>query len=205
MTAATLDARCPDPVDLLDRAVGYARRSLIGVTDIALDRATPCAQWDLRELLHHMDDSLAVLVEAAELGHVALVPEPDGSADGMVRRLQIRACALLAAWSAAVPDRITIGDGSIPGGMLAGIGALEMSVHSWDVAIALGGNRPIPTGLAIGLLPLVDVLVDPEDRPERFALPVPAAPTAGPGDRLVAALGRTPPGVRGPRGAHGFP
>jgi uncharacterized protein (TIGR03086 family) len=59
-------------VALLERAIGYALGNLRAVTSDLLARPTPCSRWDLRALLEHMDDSLAALQEAADLGHVAL-------------------------------------------------------------------------------------------------------------------------------------
>ena len=48
---------------------------------------TPCRGWDLLDLLRHMDDSLAALTEAAEIGYVDLVPVRGDALDGLVERL----------------------------------------------------------------------------------------------------------------------
>ena len=76
--------------------------------------------------------------------------------------------------------------------MLTRAGALEIAVHGWDVARACGEDRPIPAELAEQLLDLLPVLVTDADRVERFAAPIAVPPSAGPGDQLVARLGRRP-------------
>jgi uncharacterized protein (TIGR03086 family) len=183
---------------LLERAVGYTRTSLQLVTPVALDASTPCAEWDLLTLLRHMDDSLAAFTDAAEIGYVDLVPVRTGETRAeagrlVLGRLRRRACALLAAWArhpgtgtVAVSDRVLGSD------LLAAAGALEVAVHGWDVARACGADRPPPPGLALALLDAVPLLVADADRPRRFADPVDVPVDARPGDRLLAALGRSP-------------
>jgi uncharacterized protein (TIGR03086 family) len=61
-------------VVLLERAVAYTLGNLQLVTPEALWRPTPCQGWNLRALLHHMEDSLAALQEAVDLAHVTVPP-----------------------------------------------------------------------------------------------------------------------------------
>jgi uncharacterized protein (TIGR03086 family) len=196
-------------VGLLERAIGYTRMSLDGVTAELLGRPTPCRGWDLGTLLGHMDDSLAAFQEAAEVGVVELgpVPTPSGGDAGrsarrgvgadpelaVVDRLRDRACALLGAWTAragspAVPVRVA--GSPLTSGVLVATGALEIAVHGWDVSCARGVARQLPPGLAQELLELAPLLVRPGDRPARFAAPAPVPLQAGPGERLLAFLGR---------------
>ncbi|UBU15030.1 DinB family protein [Nonomuraea gerenzanensis] len=60
-------------VALLERAIDYALGSLRIVSPAALCRPTPCAAWNLQQLLHHLGDSLDTLNEAA-LGQVTAAP-----------------------------------------------------------------------------------------------------------------------------------
>jgi uncharacterized protein (TIGR03086 family) len=180
---------------LLERALGYTLGSLQGVTAPALSRPTPCAGWDLRTLLAHMDDSLAALHEAATVGAVdAVHAGGTGGArggDDPVARLRDRACRLLGAWMAVTGDvEVSVADRRLTTGLVTGVGALEVVVHGWDVARACGRNRPIPPALAEELLDLSVLFVDEADRPARFAPAVPLPPRAGPGERLLAFLGR---------------
>lgn len=180
-----------ESLGLLERAVGYARGALQGVTPAMLGRPTPCDRWDLAALLDHMVESLEALTEAADLGYVDLgLPEGPPAPVDAVQRLRVQACSLLGAWSSvARDDTVMIGDRPLASSLLACAGALEVAVHGWDVAQATGADRPLPTRLALDLLPWVEVFVSEADRPERFG-PVVDVPLSGPATLLLAELGR---------------
>jgi uncharacterized protein (TIGR03086 family) len=184
--------------ELLERAVGYTRGSLGLVAGTDPAAPTPCRSWDLLALLRHMDDSLAALTEAAEVGYVDLAPLPQpGGGPGpvagvLVSRLRDRACALLAAWAAhPAAEPVAVHDRPLRSDWLAAAGSLEIAVHGWDVARACGADRPLPAALAVELLDLVPLFVQDADRPHRFADPVGVPLHARPSTRLLAALGRS--------------
>ncbi len=182
-------------VALLERAITYTLGSLHLVTPAALARPTPCPDWDLAGLLRHLDDSLLTLYQAAELGRVDVVGPADERSDAvdLVAGLRGRACRLLGAWTAAVGDHpVAIAGHRLTTGLVTGTGAVEIAVHGWDVARSCGAHRPVPPALADELLDLASLFVSPADRPHRFAAPVDLPPGAGPGDRLIAFLGRRP-------------
>lgn len=188
-------------VELLERAIGYTRGSLALVTDASMSAPTPCAGWDLRELLTHMHDSLTSLHEAGTARRVR-VDVRGAPPDDLVGALRTRACQLLAEWS--VPgsyagrtgeqDRpwdVLVDGRPLTPRVLTSAGALEVAVHGWDVTVACGVFRPIPDALASDLVRVAPVLVPDSDRPGRFAPPVPVPAAAGPGERLLAFLGRS--------------
>ncbi|PXY31091.1 TIGR03086 family metal-binding protein [Prauserella muralis] len=177
---------------LLERAVGYALGGLRHVSSAALPRPTPCHEWVLRDLLWHMTDSLATLCEAADLGHIGLKPSGDEPAD-LVGGLCERACALIHGWAAVEREAaVWVADRPLPADIVAAAGAVEITVHGWDVARACGLDRPVPGDLAEPLLELSPLFVTDADRPGRFAEPVAVSPRCEPGDRLLAFLGRDP-------------
>lgn len=182
---------------LLERAVGYTLGSLGLVTPAAMSRPTPCRDWDLTDLLRHMEDGLAALEEAADLAAVDLdgpehAWEPAAGSD-LVVRLRDRACRLLGAWTRADGRRaVTVGGRPLPASVLTCTGALEIAVHGWDVAAACGRRRPIPPAMAAELLVIAPLLVSDADRGVRFAWPVDPPAGSGPSDQLIAYLGRDP-------------
>jgi uncharacterized protein (TIGR03086 family) len=185
----------PGPVkgaELLDRAVGYTRGSLQLAVSADVTSATPCEQWDLLALLRHMNDALAAFTDAAEIGYVDLVPvRGTDPARQLVDRLKGRACALVGAWSAHPGNgAVMVGDRALRSDVLAAAGALEITVHGWDVAQACGVDRPVPAGLALDLLDVVPLLVGDADRPDRFAERVDVPLHSRPSTRLLAAVGR---------------
>jgi uncharacterized protein (TIGR03086 family) len=180
-------------IALLERAINYTLGSLHLVTPVAMSRPTPCRGWDLRTLLAHLDDSLLALHQAVAVGRVDLDGLPDAHPDDPVAILRGRAAELLGAWTADDARRtITVGGSPLTTGIVTGTGAIEITVHGWDVARACGRSRPIPPHLADELLDLAVLVVSGSDRPGRFAGPVRVPPPACPGDRLVAFLGRDP-------------
>jgi uncharacterized protein (TIGR03086 family) len=182
---------------LLERAVGYALGAVAGVTPELLGRPTPCRQWDLRTLLHHLSDSAAVLHEAVTRRRVGLDPPADGApAADPAGDFRDRAARLLGAWTGAGPDDRVIGVAGLPlaAGVVAAAGAVELAVHGWDVAEACGRRRPIPHRLAADLLRVCPLVVPAGGRAPLFAASVAVPAAASPGDRLVALLGRDPGG-----------
>lgn len=178
-------------VGLLARAVEHALVCLDAADGAGLDRPTPCAGWDLRALLDHVNDSLLALHEAAALGRV--FPETGDHTADPIAVLRDRARRLVGAWTPPVPRKeIALGELALTTAIVTITGALELTVHGWDVARACGADGTIPDGLAAEMLDLVPLLVTADDRPSRFAAPVGQDSWAAPGDRLVAFLGRHP-------------
>lgn len=183
----------PAALELLERAVAYTRSSLQLITPGTTSAATPCCEWDLAALLRHMDDSLRALQDAADTRRVVIVPQDPDDPGHLVGSLKTRACALLGAWTANEgADLVSVAGCPITAQVLVLAGAVEITVHGWDVASACGSELPVPTPLASALLPWLPVVVNERDRVSRFDPVVPVPPWASPGDRLVAALGRNP-------------
>lgn len=174
---------------LLERAIGFTLTSVQGVESGMLARPTPCASWDLERLLLHLRDSLAALYEGLSLGRVGTEPEPPGLEGDPVSAVRVRAVRLLRATGA--PGRVRVGDRDLAGGLVAAAGAVEVAVHGWDIAQATGRRTGLPPDLADALLGLGPLVV-PEPRRPLFAEPAEPGPDAGPGERLVAFLGRRP-------------
>jgi uncharacterized protein (TIGR03086 family) len=180
---------------LLERAIGYTLGSLQLVTPQAMSQPTPCRGWDLRALLGHMNDSLLALTEAIDLGRVDVDLRAGGGnqAVGLVASLRDQACQLLGGLAATrCGQPIAVAGYELTRSIVTSTGAIEVAVHGWDVARACGRDRPIPPSLAEELLELSPLFVSDADRPNRFAAPADVPPLAGPGNRLLAFLGRHP-------------
>ena len=192
-----LPATAGEGFALLERAMGYTLGSLVLVSPDLMTAPTPCARWDLRRLLRHMDESLRTLHEAIAAGHLDVCAGAPADADygdpvaDPVSALRSRACRMMGAWAdPRGPTAVTIGDAGLPTGILAVAGAVEVAVHGWDVAQACGDDRPIPSALAAALLGPALLFVDEGDRPHRFGPAVAVRRPAGPAERLLGHLGR---------------
>jgi uncharacterized protein (TIGR03086 family) len=187
---------------LLDAALGYALAGAGMASPQLLSRSTPCAGWNLGTLLDHLSDSIGVLGEALAAGSVAASapPGPPRPEPGTVTRLRGQAAALLAACAAAPAAGrvVVIGDRELTTRMVAVTGAIEITVHGWDIFASCGAHRPVPLGLAAVLLPIAPLLITPATRAGLFAAPVRLPGSACPGDQLVAFLGRRPQPLAAP-------
>ncbi len=201
-------------LELLESAVRYALAAAAPATPRLLSRPTPCLGWDLETLLHHLSDSIEVLYEAiAAAGGGAARPGYPPPGPDPVARLRGQAARLLGACAAAGPAerRVAIWDRELTASMVAVTGAIEITVHGWDISeitvhgwdisVACGARRPVPPGLAAVLAPIAPVLINPAIRPGLFASPVRLPGPACPGDQLIALCGRQPHRpARAPRG-----
>lgn len=186
-------------VALLERAVYYTLGQLQAVTPAALPRATPCQGWNLRALLEHMNDSLAAMQEAMALSHVSPADDAgdaatagNGTAAGLVAGLRARGCQLLGTLASSEENLVWVGGYPVPVRIVASAGAIDVTVHGWDVGRACGSGAPIPADLALNLLKIAPLLVSGADRPGRFGGPVAVPPDADPADQLLGYLGRDP-------------
>ena len=184
---------------LLTRSVTYADSVLDAVTPQLLSRPTPCHAWDLRMLLVHAEESLAILHEgvtayqvAASVAPAPAHPASDGSsAAALVSVFRQCATALLHASAQADGDLpITIEGHPMPVDCLRTAGALEIAVHAWDISQSCGRCLPIPDEPANDLLEQARLLVPRLGRYPLFAAPAPAPPRSTSSDRLTAYLSR---------------
>ncbi|MFC4606098.1 TIGR03086 family metal-binding protein [Rhodococcus kronopolitis] len=199
MTGSRVAWPVVDPVALLERSIGYTLGSLQLVTAQDMSAPTPCREWNLRELLTHMNDALEALQEAVDDRVVTLVPDegPASISSDLVAALRDRACHLLGSWAGSADSApVRIGGVPVLSDIVPSAGALEIAVHGWDVSVACGRPRPIPAALADELLTCAALFVTDVDRPARFGPPVEVVGDADPGRRLLAFLGRDPRGGR---------
>jgi len=188
---APVPIRSRDDLELLERALGWTRVALLDVRDDLAGAATPCADWTLLDLLHHMVDSLSALAEGAT-GSVGLAATPVDRAAGpeaLARSLSALCCAVLGGWLRAGARPVVLGTEPLARTVLTEVGALEVAVHGWDVARSCGSAASLPPMLAAALLPIAARRVGPGDRPGSFG-PVVEPAGSDPVDLLLAHLGR---------------
>ncbi|WP_215816693.1 TIGR03086 family metal-binding protein [Pimelobacter sp. 30-1] len=187
MTAEPTPAGLVAGLDVLQRALDYTRAALGTITCADVDRPTPCAGWDLADLLAHMEDALDAFAEAAD-GTIGLRSAAPAPLEARVTSLQTKACGLLAAWMRASSPYVDVGGHPLPVDAVARLAAVEIAVHGWDVGRTTGRGTPLPERLAAELLPTaLRIALEGDDR---FAPPVPVATEAPAGEHVLALLGR---------------
>ncbi|CAM5374902.1 TIGR03086 family metal-binding protein [Streptomyces avidinii] len=186
--------------ELLDEAYATLRASVAGVPADGWDRPTPCAQWNVTQVLQHAaGDQLAY---AARLtggpGPTEDPFAPSGVLAGPPTGLLDPALAAAAeAFSAVAPGdhdvAVPLPPFAVPAETAVGAAALDAAVHAWDIAVATGRPPALTDALATALRPAADVLAEPLrgfDYGPVFSL----APGAdhGAAAQLLAFLGRDP-------------
>jgi uncharacterized protein (TIGR03086 family) len=180
---------------LLDEAYAWTGKRIAAVRPSNLSEPTPCAEWNLRQVLSHMLGALTLHLNAASgLPVDRSQTGPDVDRVGADPEQAFAGVASRAArtWrQPGVLDRIcTLPMGPVPGSTLAMLHLTEVVVHGWDVGRGTGENPTIPAELAGPALEFSRAFATDAHRGTAFA----AELTMGdaPGERLVAFLGRQP-------------
>lgn len=180
--AGVLDA-CERTLNAVGGVVSAVDRDLF-------DRPTPCAGWDVRTLLNHL-----VWENLVWSGLANGVPRLDATADHLgedhIEAFRSAAQGTLTAFRR--PGMLDQRYGPAPGRRLVEQLIIEMLVHCWDLAKAIGHPRDLVADLAESALPVVREIYGalPRTAGGSFAPPRPTPQDAPALDRLAGYLGRT--------------
>ncbi|WP_030385813.1 TIGR03086 family metal-binding protein [Streptomyces sp. NRRL S-241] len=186
--------------ELLDRAYATLREAVAAVPADGWDRPTPCAQWNVTQVLQHAaGDQLAYAARLTGGPGPAEDPfAPSGALAGPPADLLDPALAAAAeAFSAVAPGdpdvAVPLPPFAVPAETAVGAAALDAAVHAWDIAVATGRPPALTDALAAALHPAADALAEPL-RGFAYGPVFPLAPGAdhGAAADLLAFLGRDP-------------
>lgn len=176
------------------------------VTAADLSKPTPCAGWNLADLLTHMTVQHRGFAAAAR-GHGAeQAVWQTGTVDEEV------AADPAGTYAAAAADVIDAfagvdvlessfvlpelgGDAPFPGEMAIGFHYIDYVVHGWDVARTLGRSYQLPADVLAAAVPLALSVPDGDFRAidnAPFGPAIPPSGQTGDLDRILAHLGRSP-------------
>ncbi|HEY3683654.1 MAG TPA: TIGR03086 family metal-binding protein [Streptosporangiaceae bacterium] len=173
------------------------REAVGGVPVDAWRRATPCAEWNVAQVLHHaLGDQIAytaALTGGDGPSWNPFQPSGDLGADPAAALGQALT-ANAAAWAAVADDAADVPNplpqGPLPAWLAAGADALDAAVHAWDIAVATGNPSPLTPDLAGFLLTVAQEIVEPLRAYGAYGPVVTAAPD--PVAALLGYLGRDP-------------
>jgi uncharacterized protein (TIGR03086 family) len=163
---------------------------IAGISPDQYDNATPCAEWNVRQVLEHAMGVVAGMGQAAS----GMQPTEFVLADDPGAQFELIAADTIAAWRTdGVLDQVLhFAAGPMPGRVYASINLLDTATHSWDLAVATGQDATLPDDVALAAYEASQMFVSPEIRSGRFGPEVPISEDADPTQRLVAFLGRNP-------------
>jgi uncharacterized protein (TIGR03086 family) len=183
-----------DPVGQLSLALDATGQVIAAVRDEQWTMPTPCAEWNLRDLVTHV--VVGNYLFDGILRGAPPTPQDSWPGGGLPNAYRGSAGALLAAFGQpGVLERVfTVPFGTVPGIAALHLRMTEVLVHGWDIARATGQRAEFPEDvaeqeLAFSRSKLGDI--PPERRV--FAPPQPVADDAPAIDRLAACLGRSQP------------
>ncbi|HEX3425716.1 MAG TPA: TIGR03086 family metal-binding protein [Acidimicrobiales bacterium] len=185
-----------DPRPLLWHSFDQAERVARGVSADQLSRPTPCTEFDVATLMTHLVGA------AARVGSIGRgepqtneLPYPEGFGPGESAAAlhQVRADAK-ATWAdeALLDRKFDMPWATYTGVAVVKLYALELAVHSWDLASATGQLDVLDDALAEAVLPISHEMVPAEIRGGQmpFAAVIPVAEDAAVYDRLAGFMGR---------------
>ncbi len=129
-------------------ALGATRRVVAGVGRDQWSEPTPCAEWNVGQLLNHI---IAGNWWAAELGRGATIEQVGSKLDGdqlgddalgsYDRSAEAAAAAFEAPGALDAPCAVSYGP--VPGSVYAGHRFIDVLIHGWDLAAATGQDRTL--------------------------------------------------------------
>jgi uncharacterized protein (TIGR03086 family) len=180
-------AAAPDPIDELvsaEACLAVLQQVLRQVGDADGDRPTPCAEFTVDQLVDHLLDSLVSFGTMAE----AELLRPSGA--DLEDTVSILAAEVIEAWRRRGLDGMARSPfGEAPAPVLAGIVSIELLLHAWDLARAVGATITVSDALADYVAGLAANVV-PGARGRAFAEEVAAPVDADALTRLAAYSGR---------------
>jgi len=162
-----------------------------GITDDQLGNSTPCAEYRVRDLLEHVDESARGFAEAAGA-------EPAGTAldfEGEWREvLEGRLLVLAKAWDdpAAWKGESDLGGLQLTNAEWGRIVLTEVAVHGWDLSQATGLPYDLPDETVQACYDHVAGFLAAPPVPELWDAPIELPAEAPLMDRVVAITGRRP-------------
>lgn len=188
----------PGPVAPLARAQDAFGALVAGVRGDQWDAATPCTEWNVRQLVNHVVAGNVIWSgllshEFASLEDTVHLRVVDHLGDDPSAAFAGSAQALREAFSrpGVLAEMFAAPIGTVPGAAALHLRITELLVHGWDLARATGQPAALPDDLAEQELAFTRERL-PDVRPGRspFAPPQPVAEDAPVIDRLAALLGR---------------
>ena len=180
------------------RAVQQAGELIAGVRPDQLGAPTPCAQWTVRDVINHVvavTHGFSRVAAGEKLDRQRDVPDLLGDDPaGAYTRAAAETSAAFAA-PGALERSWTLFFGDVPGAVVQGIHAVDLSAHAWDIARATGQMDRLDPDLGAAVLEIARGIVRPDFRNEAGDPFRPEVAVAGdaPGfDRLAGYLGRQP-------------
>lgn len=185
-----------DIVNLHRRALAATGKIVTGIGPDQWHDPTPCAGWDVRELVNHL---VSGNMWAAELGAGATIEAVGDRLDGDVLGADpiqaydesVGAAADVFAAKGALEAPCAVSYGPVPGSVYAGHRFLDVLIHGWDLAVATGQDARLDPELVDACAAVIAPQADLLKGSGMFGGDVVVPPGADAQTKLLAQLGRS--------------
>lgn len=185
----------PDPRPALAAAQEWVATLLTAATPDRWTDPTPCAGWDVADLLRHV---LALAGRLRVMGEGGAADDAASMVDELPADLAVAFEAGVAdaasRWTdpAALARPTSAPFGTVPGAAVLSVYTSEYLTHGWDLAVATGQPSEADAELVRPVLEVMRRML-PGERDETFPFgpPAPVADEAGATEQLARWLGRT--------------
>ena len=184
--------------EILERANASTERILANVTSDQLAQGTPCASWQVRDVVNHLVGNNFWFEAIARDGVGPDRPDnasPDETGGAFAARFREGSTKAVAAFAAAMDNTLNLPWGPMPASVFIVMASADQFVHGWDVARATGQSTDLDPELAAQFLDFYQQAIADEFRGPDPAAPFGAAVPTTSGDplaQLIAISGRTP-------------
>lgn len=181
--------------ELYQKANDRFEEKVRGIRDDQWTDWTPCTEWNVRALVHHLVSENAwipPLLEGRTIGEVGDALDGDLLGEDAKAAWQLRADAARAAVGEdGALDRIVhISRGDVPGGEYVFEVLADLTIHGWDLARALGVDETIDPDLLEPVYAYYEPLMALLKAGGGYGPQVEAPPDADRQTKLLAMLGR---------------
>lgn len=196
------DAEEPlDVAELHARALKLAGRAVSRVSTADYGAPTPCADWDLRAVLNHVVSGnrwVRPLVEGRTIAQVGDAFSGDLLGNEPIPAYERSADDAQSAFYApgAMTASCAVSYGPIPGAQYCAHRFVDLVIHGWDLAAAVGAEYRIPADMIEAVHRIVDPMMGELRDAGMFADAIEAAEEADEQTKLLAWFGRREGWVR---------
>jgi uncharacterized protein (TIGR03086 family) len=178
-----------------ERAMGEFDWRVKNVAPDQWGNPTPCVEWDVRALVNHLVTEqlwAPLLLDGATIDDVGDRFEGDQLGADPVDAWTSAATAAREAFAApgALRRSVELSYGRRPAQGYCQEMTLDLTVHAWDLARAIGADERLDEALVSEVLAFIEPQVDQLAGTGLFAPPVSVDDNTDPQTRLLALLGR---------------
>jgi len=179
----------------LEQAIASTRSVLENVSADQMQAATPCASWNVSQLINHMVGGPQFFAAFAN-GQAPSSEETDWSAGDYLASFDAACGDFVAGMQqeGAMEKMFELPFGTMPGAAFAGLATNDIFTHGWDLAKATGQSTDLAPELAAGILAQSRKSIQEsfrgEDGDSPFGAEQHCADGACNADQLAAFLGR---------------